>query len=152
MRAYGIVFGILLAGCCPPMGSAAAIRAGCCVEAAPAARPAPGYEPGAASQPAQPGYEAGPSSQPERRAPPPVVRNPPPTVKNPPPTRRAPPAAAARPGTCTPCGAYSVGHSCTPDGKSLAFCPGLEACLTITPCPHGCKVADPNLPEEDHCQ
>lgn len=135
-----------LAGCCPPMGSPEAIARGCCRETKVLA--SPGAEQGNASQPSLPGPEAGNASQPER--PPPVPRR---VAPQPTPPPRPPVAIPAEPpGGCKPCGSYTVGYTCSPDGRAVAFCSGIEGCLTLTPCPRGCQVASPDLPESDHCK
>jgi hypothetical protein len=121
-------------------------------------RNAPSREIGNASQPgreignaSQPGREIGNASQPMRYDNPQPVHSTPSPVT--PPTRA--PQAAQRPsssGPCVPCGSYTPGYTCTADSHSLAFCTGVEGCLTVIACPKGCEPASDDKPDSDHCR
>lgn len=160
MRSTIVVFAVMtLAGCCPPMGSAAAVAAGCCKEVRGAPQPHPQPPPrevGAASQPSAsyPGREVGASSQPSSapRATPAPTRATPPVATPVKPAPARPEPVVQHDSTCVPCGEYATGYTCRADGKSLAFCTGPDGCLTITKCARGCKVASSDSPESDQCR
>jgi hypothetical protein len=146
---------LVAAGCCPPMGTAGATGLCCAEPGKVAANTPPPRESGNASQPTT-DTKAKPTTTPTTTTttttPTTTTTTTTPTTPVEPEKVPEPEPPVVRPAGCVPCGTYSVGNTCTPDGKGLAFCPGIDGCLVITACPKGCLAAAADSADVDKCR